>query len=39
MRVAMVLDVGAPLGIIAQVATGMDSKDRLRGGRRVPEVA
>ena len=26
MRVAMVLDVGARLGIIAQMATGMDSK-------------
>ena len=33
-RVAMVLDVGARLGIIAQMATGMDSKPpaTLRGG-------
>ena len=34
MRVAMVLDVGARLGVIAQVATGIDSKPpaTLRGG-------
>jgi hypothetical protein len=34
MRVAMVLDVGARVGIIAQVATGIDSKPpaTLRGG-------
>ena len=33
-RVAMVLDVGARLGVIAQVATGIDSKPpaTLRGG-------